>query len=127
MTYTYAIGRRKTATAQVRLFTGKGTSTVNERPLKEYITRDDLLTLVHTPVKTAGIGEFYFEITVRGSGESAQAQAMAHGISRALVMIDNSTKTALREKGLLTRDSRKVERKKPGLHKARKRIQWSKR
>ena len=62
-----------------------------------------------------------------GSGESAQAQAIAHGIARALVINDESCKTALREQGLLTRDARKVERKKPGLHKARKAIQWSKR
>ena len=66
-------------------------------------------------------------MTVSGSGESAQAQAIAHGISRALVIIDESYKSALRDQGLLTRDARKVERKKPGLHKARKRIQWSKR
>jgi small subunit ribosomal protein S9 len=127
MKYTYAIGRRKTATAQVQLFAGKGDSLVNDRPLKEYVTRDDLLSLVHTPVKTAGLGDFYFVVKVTGSGESAQAQAIAHGISRALVLVDDSVKTALRSKGLLTRDARKVERKKPGLHKARKRIQWSKR
>ena len=125
--YTYAIGRRKTATAQVRLFSGKGDSLVNEKPLKEYVTRADLLSLVHTPLKAAGLGDFYFTVKVVGSGESAQAQAIAHGISRALVEIDPSVKTVLREAGLLTRDARKVERKKPGLHKARKRIQWSKR
>lgn len=127
MKYTYSIGRRKTATAQVRLFAGKGESTINERPLKEYITRTDLLSLVHTPFKVAGAGEYHFSVTVRGSGESAQAQAIAHGIARALVENDESCKTALREHGLLTRDARKVERKKPGLHKARKAIQWSKR
>ncbi len=127
MKYTYSIGRRKTATAQVRLFAGKGDSTVNERPLKEYITRTDLLSLVHTPFKVAGAGDYHFSVTVRGSGESAQAQAIAHGIARALVENDESCKTALREHGLLTRDARKVERKKPGLHKARKAIQWSKR
>lgn len=127
MKYTYSIGRRKTATAQIRLFAGKGDSTVNERPLKEYITRTDLLSLVHTPFKVAGAGDYHFSVTVRGSGESAQAQAIAHGIARALVENDESCKTALREHGLLTRDARKVERKKPGLHKARKAIQWSKR
>lgn len=126
MKYTYAIGRRKTATAQVRLFAGKGDSEVNGRPLKEYVTRDDLLSTVHAPLKIAG-GEYHFSVKVEGSGESAQAQAIAHGISRALVDLDETFKTALREQGLLTRDARKVERKKPGLHKARKRIQWSKR
>ncbi|MFA6080425.1 MAG: 30S ribosomal protein S9 [Candidatus Gracilibacteria bacterium] len=127
MEYTYSIGRRKTATAQVRLFPGKGESTVNDRPLKEYISRTDLVSLVHTPFKVAGAGDYHFSVIVRGSGESAQAQAIAHGISRALVLIDETCKTALREHGLLTRDARKVERKKPGLHKARKAIQWSKR
>lgn len=127
MKYTYAIGRRKTATAQVRLFSGKGDSEVNGRPLKEYITRDDLLSLVHAPIKTSGSGEYHFSVTVSGSGESAQAQAIAHGIARALIQVDEATKKALRDTGFLTRDARKVERKKPGLHKARKRIQWSKR
>jgi len=127
MEYTYSIGRRKTATAQVRLFAGKGESTVNDRPLKEYISRTDLVSLVHVPFKVAGAGDYHFSVIVRGSGESAQAQAIAHGISRALVLIDETCKTALREHGLLTRDARKVERKKPGLHKARKAIQWSKR
>mgnify|MGYP000146066081 CR=1 FL=1 len=127
MKYTYGIGRRKTATAQVRLFAGKGESEINGRPLKEYVTRDDLLSTVHAPLKVAGNGDYHFSVKVEGSGESAQAQAIAHGISRALVEIDEAFKTALREQGLLTRDARKVERKKPGLHKARKRIQWSKR
>jgi len=127
MEYTYSIGRRKTATAQVRLFAGKGESTVNDRPLKEYISRTDLVSLVHVPFKVAGAGDYHFSVIVRGSGESAQAQAIAHGISRALVLIDETCKTALHEHGLLTRDARKVERKKPGLHKARKAIQWSKR
>lgn len=127
MKYTYAIGRRKTATAQVRLFAGKGESEVNGRPLKEYVTRDDLLSLVHAPIKAAGNGEYHFSVIAAGSGESAQAQAIAHGIARALVEIDEAFKGALRDGGFLTRDARKVERKKPGLHKARKRIQWSKR
>jgi small subunit ribosomal protein S9 len=127
MEYTYSIGRRKTATAQVRLFAGKGESTVNDRPLNDYISRTDLVSLVHVPFKVAGAGDYHFSVIVRGSGESAQAQAIAHGISRALVLIDETCKTALREHGLLTRDARKVERKKPGLHKARKAIQWSKR
>lgn len=126
MKYTYAIGRRKTATAQVRLFSGKGESEVNGRPLKEYVTRDDLLSVVHAPIKISG-GDYHFSVIAAGSGESAQAQAIAHGIARALVEIDEAFKGALREQGLLTRDARKVERKKPGLHKARKRIQWSKR
>ncbi|MBP7823170.1 30S ribosomal protein S9 [Candidatus Gracilibacteria bacterium] len=127
MEYTYGLGRRKTATARVRLFAGKGNSEVNGKPLKEYVTRDDLLSKVHAPLKIAAATEYHFSVVVSGSGESAQAHAIAHGIARALVKIDETFKSALREQGLLTRDARKVERKKPGLHKARKRIQWSKR
>lgn len=97
MKYTYAIGRRKTATAQVRLFAGKGDSLVNDRPLKEYVTRDDLLSLVHSPIKASGNGEYHFTVKVEGSGESAQAHAIAHGLARALVTIDEAFKTALRE------------------------------
>lgn len=124
--YTYSLGRRKTATAQVRLFSGKGTSTVNDRSLEDYITRDDLRSVVHAPIKIVS-GDYHFSVTVRGSGESAQAYAIAHGIARALVKNDETLKSSLREAGFLTRDARKVERKKPGLHKARKAIQWSKR
>ena len=127
MQYTYAIGRRKTATAQVRLFSGKGESTINWRALKEYVSRTDLHATLYAPLKAAGNTDFHFSVIVSGSGESAQVQAIAHGISRALVLIDETHKSALREKWLLTRDARKVERKKPGLRKARKRIQWSKR
>lgn len=126
MEYTYGLGRRKTATARVRLFAGKGNSEVNGRPLKEYVTRDDLLSKVHAPLKIAA-SDFHFSVNVVGSGESAQAQAIAHGLARALVKLDETFRTALREQGLLTRDARKVERKKPGLRKARLRIQWSKR
>ena len=127
MEYTYWLGRRKTATARVRLFAGKGESKINGKPLKQYVTRDDLLSKVHAPLKIAGAAEYHFSVSVLGSGESAQAHAIAHGIARALVKIDEAFKTALRDAGFLTRDARKVERKKPGLHKARKRIQWSKR
>lgn len=127
MEYTYAIGRRKTATAQVRLFAGKWESQINGRPLKEYVTRDDLFPILHAPMKAAWKNDFHFSVIVSGSGESSQAAAIAQGLSRALVLIDETSKKALREQGLLTRDARKVERKKPGLRKARKRIQWSKR
>ena len=71
MEYTYSIGRRKTATAQIRLFEGKGDSTVNGRPLKEYISRDDLISVVHAPFKVAGKPDYHFSVIVRGSGESA--------------------------------------------------------
>jgi small subunit ribosomal protein S9 len=126
--YTYAVGRRKTAVAQVRLFAGEGKSTINELPFDDFINRSDLFNVVLNPFKvTATQDKFHFEIKVEGSGESAQAQAISHGLSRALMTHTPELKATLRAAGLLTRDSRQVERKKPGLHKARKASQWSKR
>ncbi len=126
--YAYAVGRRKTAVAQVRLIAGKGTSTINEKPVDAYVTRADLFHTIYSPLKTAGIFDaFHFEVTVSGSGESAQAEAIRHAVSRALVVADENLKKVLRGAGFLTRDARKVERKKPGLHKARKSGSWSKR
>ncbi len=126
--YAYAVGRRKTAVAQVRLYTGKGENTANGLPLETYVKRSDLFTTIYSPLKTAGVYDaFHFDVKVEGSGESAQAQAIRHAVSRALVEADENLKKALKGAGLLTRDSRKVERKKPGLHKARKAPSWSKR
>ena len=126
--YSYAIGRRKTAVAQVRLFSGKGASTINAKPIDSYIKRADLFHVIYSPLKISGLFDsFHFEVKVSGSGESAQAEAIRHGIARALVVADENLKQALRGAGLLTRDARKVERKKPGLHKARKSPSWSKR
>jgi len=126
--YSYAIGRRKTAVAQVRLYAGKGASTINKQPIDAYVKRADLFQTIYSPLKTAGMYEnFHFDVIVAGSGESAQAQAIRHGIARALTLADTSLRQALKGAGLLTRDARKVERKKPGLHKARKAGSWSKR
>ena len=126
--YSYAVGRRKTAVAQVRLFSGKGASTINEKPVETYLTRSDLFHTIYAPLKTAGVFDgFHFEVKVVGSGISAQAEAIRHGIARALLVADENLKQTLRGAGFLTRDSRKVERKKPGLHKARKSPSWSKR
>jgi len=126
--YTYAIGKRKTASAQIRLFQGKWKDMINGKEVKAYINRTDLFDVVYTPLKiTKQKDNFYFEVKVSGSGESAQAEAIRHGISRALSTFDLSLRPVLKEAGLLTRDARKVERKKPGLHKARKASQWSKR
>lgn len=126
--YAYAVGRRKTAVAQVRLFAGKGASTINEKPVDTYVTRADLFHTIYSPLKTAGAFDaFHFEVKVSGSGESAQAEAIRHAVSRALVVADENLKKVLRGAGFLTRDARKVERKKPGLHKARKSGSWSKR
>lgn len=126
--YTYTVGRRKTASAQVKLFEGKGESMINERKAWEYISRTDLFDTVYTPLKLCKAKDaMYFEVKVSGSGESAQVGAIAHGLARALAEKDEGYKTVLKAAGLLTRDARKVERKKPGRHKARKGMQWSKR
>lgn len=126
--YAYAVGRRKTAVAEVRLYKGKGTNTANGQPLETYIKRADLFSIIYAPLKTAGVYEsFHFDIQVSGSGESAQAGAMRHAVSRALVLVDENLRKALKGAGFLTRDARKVERKKPGKPKARKSGSWSKR
>lgn len=126
--YTYAIGRRKTATAQVRLFAGVGDSVINGKPFDQYIHRSDLFSVLLAPFKTVELQDkYHFNIKVDGSGESSQVQAIRLGIARALVMEDAALRKALKDNGFLERDSRKVERKKPGLHKARKASQWSKR
>ncbi len=126
--YSYAVGRRKTAVAQVRLFAGKGESKINEKAVDAYVHRADLFHTIYSPLKVAGVFDaFHFEVKVSGSGESAQAEAICLGIARALVVADENLKQVLRGTGYLTRDSRTVERKKPGLKKARKSPSWSKR
>ena len=126
--YTYSVWRRKTASAQVRLFEWAWESKINDKKISEYIQRKDLFDVLLTPLKlTKNKDNFYFEVKVSGSGESAQIQAIAAGISKALVEANISNKAVLREAGLLTRDARKVERKKPGKKKARKSPTWSKR
>lgn len=122
------MGRRKSAVAQVRLFPGKGESTINEKTVDGYIKRADLFHTVYSPLKVAGVYDgFHFEVKVSGSGESSQAEAIRHAIARALVVADENLKQVLRGSGFLTRDARQVERKKPGLKKARKSPSWSKR
>ena len=126
--YTYAVWKRKTASAQIRLFEGKGTSKVNWKDIKEYISRSDLFDTIYSPLKLLKLKDnFYFEVKVSGSWISAQAQAIRHGIARALIAKDEAFRLILKEAWFLTRDARKVERKKPGRHKARKAMQWSKR
>lgn len=127
-TYTYSLGKKKTASAQVKLFEGKGESTVNGRKLEEYITRKDLFETVFAPLKLCKLDDkTFFMVQVQGSWESSQAVAIAHGLSRALAEKDSSHRTVLKAAWFLTRDARKVERKKPGLKKARKSPSWSKR
>lgn len=126
--YIHAIWRRKTATAQVRLFEGAGNSTINDKDVSAYITRQDLFEVAFAPVKLCSLKDkVFFEVKVEWSGISAQVQAIRHGLSRALASKDEAFKKLLKASGLLTRDARKVERKKPGKKKARKSPSWSKR
>ena len=126
--YTYALGKKKTASAQVRLFEGKGDSTINGKPLNEYMSRKDMFDTIFAPVKLCKLDkDVYFTIEVQGSGVASQAHAIAHGLARALCEKDPAHRPVLKSAGMLTRDARKVERKKPGLKKARKSPSWSKR
>ena len=124
----YGTGRRKTSTARVFLAPGSGRITVNRRPLDTYFGRETARMIVRQPLETIGmVDRFDIKVTVRGGGGSGQAGAIRHGITRALIRYDESWRTALRRAGFVTRDAREVERKKVGLHKARKRPQYSKR
>lgn len=126
--YTYNIWKRKTASAQVKLFEGKGKDTINGKNASEYISRSDLFDVVYSPLKACKAKDnYYFEVAIAGSGVSAQAEAIRHGLARSLSELDEGFKKVLKAAGFLTRDARKVERKKPGRHKARKAMQWSKR
>jgi small subunit ribosomal protein S9 len=121
-------GRRKTAVASVRLMPGSGTITVNDRSLENYFPRDTARMRILEPFElTETKNQYDAIVSVRGGGASAQADAVRHGISRALVTASEAMRPALRKNGLLTRDPREVERKKYGRHKARKRPQYSKR
>jgi len=128
-TYYYGRGRRKESTARVRLFTGKGESKVNDKNLNDYFKKNELMTAkVQEPLKLTGnLDKVYFEVMVEGGGTTGQADAIALGLSRALVVYDENTKLTLRKAGLLTRDQREKERKKFGLKRARKAPQFSKR
>ncbi|MDQ7030210.1 MAG: 30S ribosomal protein S9 [Ardenticatenia bacterium] len=127
--YFYAVGRRKTASAQVRLYPeGTGQITVNGKPLDVYFTRIQDLLDVTAPLRYTGHEE-HFDITVvvRGGGVTGQAGAIKHGIARALLKYDESLRPLLRRGGFLTRDPRMKERKKPGLKRARKAPTYTKR
>ena len=124
----YGTGRRKTAIARVFLRPGKGAIIVNSKPVDEFFSRETGRMVVRQPlVLTNHLGTFDIGVNVHGGGESGQAGAIRHGISRALVVYDETLKPTLRKAGLVTRDAREVERKKVGLHKARRRKQFSKR
>ena len=124
----YATGRRKTSSARVYLSKGKGDITVNSKPLNEYFGRQVAQMLVMQPLKLTELDEkVNIKVMVKGGGSFGQAGAIRHGISRALIEFDDELRPQLKKAGLLTRDPRKVERKKPGLKKARKSSQFSKR
>ena len=124
----YATGKRKTAVARVRLLPGSGAITVNKRGFEDYFPRETARMRILEPLQITETAAQYDVIAeVVGGGTSAQADAVRHGISRALVVVAETLRPALRKAGMLTRDPRAVERKKYGRHKARKRPQYSKR
>jgi small subunit ribosomal protein S9 len=127
-TNSYATGRRKSSAARVFLSAGSGNITVNNRPLDQYFGRQTARMVVRQPLEIVELlDKVDVKVTVTGGGNTGQAGAIRHGIARALVGYDDSLQSAMRKAGLLTRDARAVERKKVGLHKARKRPQYSKR
>ena len=124
----YGTGRRKTSTARVFLERGNGDITINGRPLDEYFGRETARMVVRQPFEAIEMaGQFDVRATVKGGGGTGQAGAIRHGIARALIEYDEALRRPLRQAGFVTRDAREVERKKIGLHKARKRPQYSKR
>ena len=126
--YNYGTGRRKSSVARVFIKAGKGNFLVNGKPLDEYFARETGRMMVRQPLNlTNHLTTFDIMVNVRGGGETGQAGAVRHGLTRALVDYDEALKAMLSKAGLITRDAREVERKKVGLHKARKRKQFSKR
>ena len=126
--YYYGTGRRKTSVARVFLRRGSGKMTINGRTLDQYFSRETGRMVVRQPlVLTQHLDGFDVMVNVHGGGETGQAGAIRHGITRALIDFDATLKPALSGAGLVTRDAREVERKKVGLHKARRRKQFSKR
>ncbi len=124
----YGTGRRKTSAARVFLSAGNGSITVNGRDLDKFFGRETARMIVRQPLEvTEMLDKIDAKVTVAGGGTTGQAGAIRHGIARALLEFDESLRSPLRKAGYLTRDARMVERKKVGLHKARKRPQFSKR
>jgi len=124
----YGTGRRKSAVARVFLRPGKGKIMVNGRSIEQFFSRETGRMIVRQPLELSNhMGTFDILVNVQGGGESGQAGAVRHGITRALISYDAALKPALKKAGLVTRDAREVERKKVGLHKARRRKQFSKR
>ena len=127
-TFDYGTGRRKTATARTRLYAGSGSIEINGRTLENYFPRKTLQMIIRQPLVLTKLTDKYdIKVTVRGGGVSGQAEAVRHGISRALLVADPALRGVLKRAGFLTRDSRKKERKKYGQRAARARYQYSKR
>ncbi len=128
VTYNYGTGRRKSAVARVFIKPGKGAIVVNDKPVDVFFSRETGRMVVRQPLELIGmLDKFDIMVNVQGGGESGQAGAVRHGITRALIDYDASLKPVLKHAGLVTRDAREVERKKVGLRKARRRKQFSKR
>ena len=128
VTYNYGTGRRKSAVARVFIKAGKGDIVVNDKPVDVFFSRETGRMVVRQPLTlTDTLGKFDIMVNVTGGGESGQAGAVRHGITRALIDYDATFKPVLKQAGLVTRDAREVERKKVGLRKARRRKQFSKR
>lgn len=127
--YVYAVGRRKTASVQARIFMNtKEDCQINGRPLEKYFGTASLLANVWAPIKAVGLeGKVYFTLLAQGGGQNGQSDAAKLALARALVKHDAMLRPILKSAGFLTRDARKVERKKPGLKKARRAPQWAKR
>jgi small subunit ribosomal protein S9 len=127
-TYNYGTGRRKSSVARVFIKRGSGKITINGRPIEEYFHRETGRMIARQPLEVTGnTSTFDIMVNVHGGGESGQAGAVRHGITRALIDYDETLKPVLSKAGLVTRDAREVERKKVGLRKARRRKQFSKR
>ena len=126
--YNYGTGRRKSSVARVFIKAGSGKIVVNDKPVDEYFSRETGRMIVRQPlVLTDNLNTFDIMVNVAGGGESGQAGAVRHGITRALIDLNAEMKPTLKAAGLVTRDAREVERKKVGFHKARRRKQFSKR
>jgi len=126
--YNYGTGRRKSSVARVFIKAGSGKIVVNDKPVDEYFSRETGRMIVRQPLAlTDNLSRFDIMVNVSGGGESGQAGAVRHGITRALIDLDAEMKPTLKAAGLVSRDAREVERKKVGFHKARRRKQFSKR
>lgn len=126
--YTYKIGRRKTSSATIRLFEGKGDSQINEQPVEKYATTQSDKAYLFSPLKLLGVvDKYYFTAKVRGGGKRSQIGAIRHALARALAVSLPEGKSELKKDLMLRRDDRMTERKKTGLRKARKQTQYSKR